>query len=136
MNLALSYSRRSAQKVALRCRSAARVVLQLFSPPGPSSSQISSLGFYLSRVSQQPSNYHVAYIMAPRRAGGYGSGGYSLCAGLFTSYWDQVSLGYSIVFIIIYIGISIALCCVRKRDNQGRKLIGLAYVAALFSTLL
>ncbi|RAR05032.1 hypothetical protein DDE83_007566 [Stemphylium lycopersici] len=73
--------------------------------------------------------------MAPRRAGGYGSGGYSLCAGLFTSYWDQVSLGYSIVFIIIYIGISIALCCVRKRDNQGRKLIGLAYVAALFSTL-
>ncbi|KAF1832469.1 hypothetical protein BDW02DRAFT_581227 [Decorospora gaudefroyi] len=70
--------------------------------------------------------------MAPRRGGG-SAGGYSSdsCPGAFSDLFERVYLAMVVLFLVVYIGISIAQCCVHKRSGAGKKLTGAPYMLSL-----
>ncbi|KAJ4375161.1 hypothetical protein N0V83_002245 [Neocucurbitaria cava] len=75
--------------------------------------------------------------MAPRRGGGSGGGGsISTCPGAFSETYSQVNLANIVLFFVITLGISIALCSIRKKSGAGKKILGIPYIIALFLFLI
>ncbi|KAI8938269.1 hypothetical protein NX059_005928 [Plenodomus lindquistii] len=75
--------------------------------------------------------------MAPRRGGSsYGSSSSSsTCPGAFEDTQSQVYFACIVLFFLVYIGIAIGLCVVRKKSGAGTRLIGVPYMSALFFML-
>ncbi|KAH9861628.1 hypothetical protein J1614_011380 [Plenodomus biglobosus] len=76
--------------------------------------------------------------MAPRRGGSsFGSSSTSdVCPEAFSSTESQVYFACIVIFFVVYLGISLSLCVVRKKAGTGRKLVGVPYMLALFFMLL
>ena len=70
--------------------------------------------------------------MAPRRtSGSWSSSSSYTCPDAFSGEIDKANLAYYIVFLIMFIGISFAMCFVYKRSSAGKKLIGPVYILSL-----
>lgn len=70
----------------------------------------------------------------------YGSS-YSSSSRCFNDYYDRRPYQLSnyargVVFMVVYLGIFITLFVVRRRAGPGKRLIGWAYMGALFFTVL
>ncbi|CAO2654286.1 Nn.00g110190.m01.CDS01 [Neocucurbitaria sp. VM-36] len=77
--------------------------------------------------------------MAPRRGGGSSSGGgvsVSSCPGAFSDTYSQVFFANTVLFFAVFLGISIALCTIRKKSGAGKKILGVPYIFAVFLFLL
>jgi hypothetical protein len=74
--------------------------------------------------------------MAPRGGrGGSSSGsgdGISACPDAFSTTLDQASFALDVVFLVVFLGIFIALFSHRKKGVAGKKLIGLPFIGAVF----
>ncbi|KAF1848429.1 uncharacterized protein K460DRAFT_275791 [Cucurbitaria berberidis CBS 394.84] len=60
----------------------------------------------------------------------------SSCPGAFAETYSQVNLANIVLYFAVFLGISIALCSVRKKSGAGRKILGLPYILAIFLFLL
>ncbi|KAF2819822.1 hypothetical protein CC86DRAFT_334935 [Ophiobolus disseminans] len=72
--------------------------------------------------------------MAPKRGGGGGSSSsssISSCPGAFATVPQQVFFANDVVFFAIMLGISIAMCTLRKRTGAGKKLVGIPFIASV-----
>jgi len=79
--------------------------------------------------------------MAPKGGRGGGGGGgrggsISSCPDAFQSTTSQVYFANDVVFFVFFLGIALALCSIRKKGGQGKKLIGVPYILALFFFIL
>jgi len=77
------------------------------------------------------------FNMAPRRGGSSSSGSTSSCPGAFSSTLEQVAFACDVLFLAVFIGITIAMFMYRKRTSGlGKKLLSLPYIAAVLFYLL
>jgi hypothetical protein len=75
--------------------------------------------------------------MAPRRGSSGSSSGSSTssCPDAFGTTADQASFANDVIFFVIVLGITIALCIIRKK-SAGKELLGLPFIGCLFFFLL
>jgi hypothetical protein len=76
--------------------------------------------------------------MAPRRGSGGGSSGYSssTCPYAFQEAITIAPFANDVIFFVVFLGITIALCVLRKKGAAGKGLLGLPLIGCLFFFLL
>ncbi|KAF1942506.1 hypothetical protein EJ02DRAFT_454198 [Clathrospora elynae] len=75
--------------------------------------------------------------MAPRRSGSSSSeSSYSSCPGGFSDTITQASFASTVLYLAVFLGISVALFLVRKKSSGGKRLLGVPYTIALVSFIL
>jgi hypothetical protein len=82
---------------------------------------------------------HTTLNMAPRRGGSGSSSGSSVssCPDPFPSTYEKVNFACDVLFLVVLIGITIAMFVFRKRASvNGKKLLSLPYMGAVLFLLM
>jgi hypothetical protein len=77
--------------------------------------------------------------MAPRRGGGGSSSGSSIssCPDPFPLTYERVYFASDVLFLVVLLGITIAMFVYRKRTSgTGKKLLSLPYMGAVLFSLM